>query len=268
MRRMMIALSVLLSTVLLPTVGLADDWTPPKNPDPFAILREAKADATRGHYKVALAKQLWYHENAEKLAPGQSGVRRSSALSYWLELGEAYPPALKKMRQVCDETEKRIRDETRVRVRFEDFHDFVAFNRTLRQESRTVETFKWLDQTNAKDARRMFKISRPALIKQKEYELCGKYTDPEHDVSRIGESYTEDMKMGGRFGKEYLQFVEKEFLSNATTLVAILAKNNRLAEAKKAAKDVQTFVTDDELSAKLQDALTTALNGTVPAPWR
>ena len=115
--------------LLLPTVGRADDWTPPENPDPNLILREAKKDASRGDYELALAKQLWYHENAVKLNPSQSGIRRSFALSYWLELGENYPPALEKMRQIRDETKHKIRDPNRVRVRF---HDFKALNKTFK----------------------------------------------------------------------------------------------------------------------------------------
>lgn len=91
--------------------------------------------------------------------------------SHWLELGEVYPPALEKMKQVRDEVEKRIRDEEQVRVRFEDFHEFVAFNRTLREEQRTAATFKWLDETDAEDAKRLFIVAQPALIKQKAYDL-------------------------------------------------------------------------------------------------
>ena len=137
MRLAMFAISFLLPTIwLLPSISLADDWTPPKNPDPSAIMREAKADTARGNYEVALAKQLWYHNNAVKLKPSQSGVRLSFALSNWLKLGEVYPPALEKMRQIRDETENKIRDENRVRVNFEDFHDFVALPQISRGPSR------------------------------------------------------------------------------------------------------------------------------------
>ena len=63
-----------------------DEWTPPENPNPFAIMQEAVADTDAGQYEVALAKQVWYHENATKLQPAQSGIRLSFALSNRLGL--------------------------------------------------------------------------------------------------------------------------------------------------------------------------------------
>ncbi len=268
MHQAMFAMCFLAPTIwLLPVTILADEWTPPKNPDPSAIKREAKADAARGNYETALAKQLWYHNNAVKLEPSQSGVRRSFALSNWLKLGEAYPPALEKMRQIRDETEGKIRDENRVRVNFDDFHDFVALNRTLRQEERTAETFKWLDEADEEDAKRMFNIAEPALIKQKAYQLCGKYIDPEQDVLQIGDSYSRGLKMTKRFGKRYEEYVEKKFLNDSAILVAILTKNNRQAEAEKVAAEVKKFASDEKLSEKLKRALDSALTGTIPKPW-
>ena len=85
--------------VLLPTIGLAEDWTPPEKPDPEAILQEIREDVKNRRYEVALSKTLWFHENALALRPSLSGVRLSFALSYWLELGEVYPPALEEMKR-------------------------------------------------------------------------------------------------------------------------------------------------------------------------
>jgi hypothetical protein len=245
---------------------LADDWTPPVNPDPQAILWEAKADAQAGRYQVALAKQLWYHENVLDLEPAQSAVRLSFALSHWLELGEVYPPALEKMKQVRDEVEKRIRDEDQ--VRFEDFHEFVAFNRTLREEYRTVATFKWLDETDAEDAKRVFSVSQPALIKQKAYDLLGKYIDLERDINRIGQSYERGLKLAeDRFGESLREFTEKQFLNASTTLVALLVQTDRKAEAEQAAETLSGFVKDAGMKKKLNRQMKPALKGTVPTPW-
>lgn len=252
---------------LFPVIGQADDWTPPENPDPSVILQEAKADATAGKHEVALAKQIWYHENALKLDPGQTGVRLSFALSQWLELGESYPPALEKLIEIRDETEKKIRDENRLRIRFEDFHDFTALNKILRQEERTVEVFKWLSEKNVEDAKTMYGISAAALIKHKEYELCGKYIDPEADVVRIGEGYTSGLAMSKRFGKMHQDFVDKKVVNDAATLVAILVKTDRIPEATEAADALKKLVTDAKLLKKLERELDAAMNGTVPTPW-
>ena len=220
-----------------------------------------------GNYAEALAKHLWYHENAVKISPGQSGVRLSFALISWLELGEDYPPALEKMIEIRDETEKKIRDKSRIRVRFEDFHDFTALNKTLKQEERTVEVFKWLSEADAEDARRMYGISEAALIKSEEYELCGKYIDPDKDVARIGENYRHGLQMTNRFGRSYQDYVDRKFVNDAAMLIAILVKNDRLPEAKEAEEKLKGFVTDAKLSNKLESALDAAMNGTVPTPW-
>lgn len=261
-------LTLLALCVLSPSICLADEWIPPENPDPQAILREAKSDTQAGRYEVALSKHLWYHDNALVLQPGQSGVRLSFALSHWLELGESYPPALEQMKHVRDETEKRIRDEDQVRVRFGDFHDFVALNRTLREEQRTAETFKWLDETDEEDATRVFSVAKPALIKQKAYQLCGKYVDPERDLTRICDKYKMGMKLAkDRFGEPHRDFTEKKFLNSATTLVAILVQNDRGAEAEEAAEKLKAFVKNSDLQQKLTPQLKSALTGAVPKPW-
>jgi hypothetical protein len=254
--------------LLLPNLAVADDWVPPENPDPQAIMAEAKADTTAGRYEDALAKHVWYHENALQLEPSLTGVRLSFALSNWLELGEAYPPALEKMKQVRDETEQRIRNKDKVRIRFEDFHDFVALNRTLREEQRTAELFQWVDERDEEDAQRVFDVARPALIKQGEFELCGKYIEPEQDMSRIGRNYTLGLKMAkDRFGDSHRQFVENMFLNDVTTLAALLIKNGRIDEATKVASQAEELVQDPKLLQKLTKQLEPAMVGTVPKPW-
>jgi hypothetical protein len=254
--------------VLLPLTSFGDEWTPPENPDPQAILWEAKADTRAGRYEVALAKQLWYHHNALKLRPAQSGVRLSFALSHWLELGEKFPPALEKMKQVRDDVEKRIRDEEHVRVKFEDFHEFVAFNRTLREEQRTVAAYKWLDETNATDAARVFHVAKPALIKQKEYTLCGKYIAPDRDMKQIADQYALGLKNADeRFGEQHRQFAEKTFLNAATTLVALLVQNDRKDVAAKVAEAAAQIVKGSPLEEQLAAQMQTALQGVVPKPW-
>jgi len=262
-------IGVLTFCVLFPTLGFSDDWTPPKNPDPQAIRREAKADLDRGRHEMALAKHLWYHEHALDLQPSLSAVRLSFALGSWLELGESYPPALEKMKQVRDEVEKRIRDEDRVRVRFGDFHEFVAFNRTLREEQRTAQTFEWLDETDPEDAKRVFNVAKPALIKQKAYKLYEKYVNPERDLARIGESYKRGLKLAiERFGDQHREYTDNKLLNDTTTLVAILVLNDRSAEAADIAEKAKTFVKDADLQEKLNRQLESALTGKIPNPRR
>ncbi len=263
MRSMLVAFCV-----VLPTLSFAEDWVPPDDANPHTILQEASADAGAGKYEVALAKQVWYHNNALRIQPSQSGVRLSFAMSHWLKLGEAYPPALSKMREIRDDVDARIRDKNQVRVKFDEFHEFVAFNRTLRDEQRTVDTFKWIAENSSEDAATALLVAQPALIKLKQYELCGKYIDPEADAKKLGRSYDLDLKVAkDRFGERHREFAEKRFLNASTTMVALLVQTDREDEAKDAAKMLKGFVKDKSLQKKLNKQMEDALKGTVPNPW-
>jgi len=244
----------------------ADDWVAPENAQPSDILQQAKADQRNGDYADALAKHLWYHDNATRIQPAQSGVRLSFALGSWLELAEVYPPALVKLKEVRNATEAKIRDESKIRVRFEDFHDFVALNRTLRQEKKTSDTFVWLHETDPEDAARMFGVARPALIKQKQFELCGEYMDADRDWKRIRDSYTSAQKSVPRFGKSYEEFTEKKFVNDVSTLVAIKMKAGEKEDAQMVAAKATQFV-KGKMHNRLRKALEPALDGEVPKPW-
>src|SRR4051794_4253621 len=68
-------------------------WTPSDTPDPSDVLDSAVDDTRSGSHADALAKFLWFHHNALRHDQAFGGVRLSFALSYWLELAGAYPPA-------------------------------------------------------------------------------------------------------------------------------------------------------------------------------
>jgi hypothetical protein len=85
--------------------ALFAEWAPPANPDPHKILDEAQDDARAGRYADALAKHVWFHENALKYEPSLAGVRLSFALGYWVAFGNSYPPALQKLKSIRDETD-------------------------------------------------------------------------------------------------------------------------------------------------------------------
>jgi len=231
---------------------VAGGWAPPENPDPNEILREAEEDRRSGKYQQALEKHLWYHENALRIDPGQGGVRLSFALNSWLELGEKYPPALAKMREVRDATEDKIRDQDRVRVKFEDFHDFSAFNNTLRQPSRTAALFKWLDGENSEDAAIVYPVAEAALIDQQEYKICGKYVDPTENVKQIHDRYVTGVKMSAEFGEHHLKHTEDALVNASSTLVEILVMNDRKTEAQTAADSLKKLIKGKALSTKLE----------------
>jgi hypothetical protein len=239
-------------------------WKPPKNPNPQAILDEAEKDAAAKRYEDALAKHAWFHENALKTQPALYGVRLSFALSAWVELGKSYPPALEKLSSIRDEAGIIVRDAKGSR---DLFHDFVAINEYLQEDDKTKELFRWLDANNPNMAKAVYDIAEPALVKVKEYRLCGNYLDPDKSFQLMRDSYRyhkERVSHNPKITKDMLrEYAEKSFLHKATTLVALLAVNGRKDEADRIAIEAGTEWDDPKFKAQLEKAK----NGEFPAPW-
>src|SRR4051812_34817029 len=100
-----------LIALLLLTLQLEAEWSPPVKPDPSSILQEAEADTRAGRFEDALQKHIWYHENALKFQRAQYGVRLSFALSAWWELASKYPPAMEALRRARDTAEANVRSQ-------------------------------------------------------------------------------------------------------------------------------------------------------------
>jgi hypothetical protein len=166
--------------------SVVSNWTPPQNPNPQNILNEAEADTRAGQYTNALAKYVWFYQNALKYDPAQRGVRVSFALSSWAQLGGSYPPALDKLKSVRDEAEQNVRQG---KDAVSAFQDFVAINATLKDDNNTSDFFTWLDANKPELAKEVFDRTQnwllPALVKTKKYAVCGKYIDPDTSLNQI-----------------------------------------------------------------------------------
>ncbi len=224
---------------------------PPANPDPDKILNEAQDDVRAGRYSDALAKHVWFHENALKYQSALYGVRLSFALVYWVELGNVCPPALQKLKSIRDETSKRVREADRERKIVEDFHDFSAINQALKEEPKTTDLFVWLDSHKPTAAKQVFHVAESALIKSKQYRLCGKYIDPDRTFAEIVRLYQVNKGMTQQFGKEFQNFSERTF-SNGVTLVALLVQNDRKADALRIAEKALKERDDPQFREELE----------------
>lgn len=268
------ALFVLL--FLVHGVVRAEAWTPPENPDPQAILQEAKADARAGKYDVALAKHVWFFENAVKIQPSLSGVRRSFALSAWHDLADEFPPAMAKLKEVRDQALDRVKDEkSHGKSLFQEFADLASINRELREERITVEAFRAVHERDPEEAGRVFGVAEPALVRAKEYKLCGEYIDTDKSLRRIADNYRhmrefEEKRAIERESDKSPQlpeFAVPKFLNEAGTLVALLVVNDRQDEAERAVAELKKEKGDAAFHAKLAEELEKALKGKVPKPW-
>lgn len=241
-------------------------WTPPVNPNAGtidSIRAELRTDFAAKNYEDALAKHVWYHENALKYGVGQGGVRLSFVLNDWLKLGRAYPPALEKLKSIQNDLEKQLstgKGDTG------QFHDFSSINRLFDEVKRTSDLFILLDEKSPVLAGKVFHIAQPALVTAKEYTLCGKYIQSERayrqavDGFRAAEKFEANLPQNGRKPPSYAR---PSFSNACSTLVALLVKNNRLDEAKKIAADAAKELDDADFKAQLERAL----KGEVPQPW-
>ena len=254
--------SVFFLILLACTSVRADEWSPPDNPNPQAILQEARADTRAKRFEVALAKHVWFHEKALTVEPSLYGVRLSFALSYWLELADEYPPALAKLKEIRDRARADVMAGKNIR---ESFHDMVSLNKHLDEDRLTSEVFIALEEKDSKSAKKLIDLAQPSLVRTKSYSLVGKLISPEKDFARMREIYEHGKKLADddRFGKQHLDFANKKFESDATTLVAILVVTDRKKEAEEIAASARAQWDNRLFHASLDKAL----QGTVPDPW-
>ena len=238
------------------------EWVPPPHPEPRAILQEARNDAENGQYEDALAKHVWFHRNALTYRRALYGVRLSYALNDWYDLGKKYPPALNKLREFRNQASRDVKIGDNVR---ESFHDFKSINRALGEEILTKDLFIWLDTHDVVSAKRVFDIAQPALVKEKEYSLCGKYIDSHGSFKqsmRILQAYR-NFARDPTFGPDPTEIGNKIFTNRVTTLIALMVINNRKAGAQKIAKEAIKKLKIDTFKNELKEAL----DGKVPDPY-
>lgn len=253
----------LLTVVLTVLIGCTPttSWEPPENSKPQTILTEARRDTRAGHYEIALAKFVWFHENALKLEPSLTGVRTSFALSYWFELAQVYPPAMVALRHAREEAARDVLSSRDLR---RSFHDVAAIDRRLGQEVRTRELFELLDREQPHLAREVFAGAERALVAQKSFKLANKYLNPRADMKRLVERYRRGLRTAsGVVPPEHEEFARKFFTHNVSTLVALLVVNDRVEEAGAVATAARREIDDEAF----ERSLASALQGTVPEPW-
>jgi hypothetical protein len=251
-------------TLLLFVAAVAyGEWKPPENPVPDKILDEAEADATAGRYEDALAKQVWFHQNALKYSPCLTGVRLSYALSDWMSLGTHYPPALQKLKAIRDETDSNVRQGNG--PAYGTFQDLASIDNYLKVDNKTYELFLWLDTNKPSVAKEVYELAQPSLVRAKVYGLCGKYLDPDSSFQRIVRNYHEDKQStsGSMYPKAREDFAENYFSNRTATLVALLAINDRKPEADRIAAEAAKERDDPKFRSLLEKAKA----GDVPAPW-
>jgi hypothetical protein len=187
--------------------------------------------AKKGDYEAALAKHVWFHENAVKVDPSYYGVRLSFALAHWVELGGKYPKALEKLRTIRDGNSSRI---LAGEVNRDLFHDVVSINRYLGESSRTVELFRGIDAANAKFASDLYDLADEALVDSREYDLTKKYLgDPMRRLGVAKRNYDEGKSFADRkSGDATLRAFEANYTDEVVRIITVLRETKDHAGAK------------------------------------
>jgi len=215
-------------------------------------LRDTEALIKQGEYEKALERTLWFHDNALEHEPSMSGVRLSFAMGDWMDLAEKYPPALKAMQKVRDEKTLKLKSGE---GNFNLFMDVNAFNRTLKEEDKTIALFRLLDEKQPDLAKTCWIIAKQLVIKNKEFDLADKYLGnllTEFDVIKERYEMLVARSHNSKVGHAHLKSINENRLVEETLLLIETAKAlNEVNSAKEIQKRALGLLDDRRLRKAL-----------------
>jgi hypothetical protein len=143
--------------------------------------------------------------------------------------------------------------------------ELEALNRTLDQNNMTVDTFLLLHKEHPEKAKLAYRLAQPALLKAKEYKICGEYLEPEKSYQLLVRTREANQQLAKnpQIGPGILEFSDKHFSNQTAILVALLVVNDRREEARSIAEKARK----EWDNADFHKALDSALAGTVPPSW-
>jgi hypothetical protein len=215
-------------------------------------LDEAQGLADKGDYAGALEKHVWFHDHALEANPALYGVRLSFALSYWIELGKKYPPALQTLKKIRDQKTARIiggEDNREV------FHDVVAINEYLVETQATSELFKGIDNSNPQFASKVADLADKALIQSKDYALARKYLgDPMAHLATAKRNFGEGIEFANSSAKHPAttrEVTTNLFVEHVMEIITVLRETGD----KELARKVQTEALKTTDNPTIRDSL-------------
>ncbi|MCF6313461.1 MAG: hypothetical protein L3J39_13520 [Verrucomicrobiales bacterium] len=135
-------------------------------------LRETQKLAKSGKYKEALERYVWFHDHSLEHERAMVGVRLSFALMYWKELGDVYPPALKKMEKTRDAKQNILlggKGDNSL------FQDVCALNRTLGEDKKSIKLFREIESKDSQRAEMLWLYIKDTVFELGEYDLAKNY---------------------------------------------------------------------------------------------
>ena len=247
---------ILAALLLAASLHAGAQWAPPANPDPQAIFQEARADRQAGRYDDALAKYAWFFDKAADIDPKLMFLRRNTLLNEWKMLGYRHGASAKKLRETRDAAIARTKQAgVERKVANAAYLDAAAIGEAIDDEAPTRELFLWLDKNNPGLAKEIYQRTQPLLVRSGDFALCGKYIDPAAQLEHLTDSYRSGLRYARRSVGGDIDFAQFQFTSEATLLVALLAANNRKAEAQVVATDALKLVDTPGFRASLKKSM-------------
>jgi hypothetical protein len=217
-------------------------------------LRKARTLALEGQFEEALAEFEWFHENSLIEDPSLRGVRRSFALSYWAELGEQYPPALRALIALRD------RNRTSLLAGLHDnklFADIEAINRYLSDEQATYRLFSFLHENAPAFAIDCFDSAINAIVANHDFRLARSYIlEPGAAVSVLLRDFNEAVKNAFQLSDKRhrairLQGETRNFVSDVLVLLSVVRNTDGAAESEQLARAALFGVSEETVRRRV-----------------
>ncbi len=212
--------------------------------DPGKRLDSARNNVSKEHYEAALTDYLWFHNNALKYNYALAAVRRSCAISEWVELGRVYPKALQKLTSIRDEKARKI---LAGQGSADLFSDVSAINSYFKETEKTVQLFMEIIKSNSELANLCYIMAKDDLIKHKQFKTCNSFLkDIERELFLMKSFLNLNVKEKSSDDKHY-KWTINNYIKEAENIVLILVNNGRLNEAEKFLYEAGTDIEENKI---------------------
>ena len=256
-------------------------WSPNNGPGEKIDLQKILTDATdfmkRGEYEESLERHIWYFNHAIEQDPSQTGVRITSALSDWVELGRRYPKARAALIEIRDQDVNRLTNG----AGYSDlFVDVLYINRELQVEDSTYAVFKTIREKDPQLAQQCWLWAESFWVAKGEYQWCyDQMGSSQSSFDSIRQTHENEISMRERMRESQERLAEiykkngmtnlpssfdnskmmadrdeKSFTGGVRQLVEILVGSGHKAEAEKIQEEALAIMNVPELQSAVADA--------------
>ena len=183
-----------------------------------------------GKNQEALEGFVWLYDHALEHDPAFCAVRLSAVLSYWKELADKYPPALKSLQEVRDRESELIKGG---KGTWDTFHEAMSLNRVLKEEEKSIELFIFMDEKYPELAKKCWNLINSKMIAAKKFDLVRKYLPNPNLMKEFNKIALYYKRYKTSEDETLKKFDEDSFVNKTLDLIITareVIKDNRMAE--------------------------------------